>query len=384
MQQTGLPIFLNNSPSVICEQILWLVKKSNLNFSLQETAFSLNLCIKKRFINKWPSTEHSNTPQTNTVLPQEFLVELEAKDKRIAELENIVKVKEEVKEEGSANKIKAVNEEKRALQVKHEKVCADNKITKAENEALKKDLNSVNVALKTSRKENNDSSHRQDRKIELLEDKIKELHEYKIDKESEEKDLKNKTKKLDKKLKSIQEREAKIEIDKKKLERSKSRNNNSMHIEPEDPKLNAQNESVAGASTEKSKPENLSQEPRAEESEIVQKALECPLCECFFEEANIREHKMRKHEGMNFNCKLCDKTFTSEEDLLFHRSREGHRDLSKEVANNFMLKIGKNCNCNMSETKLNTSYNFCQDKDHFEQFKSIWTLLKWQHASNLS
>ena len=33
--QPGLPFFVNNTPSGISEQILWLVKNSGLNFSAQ-------------------------------------------------------------------------------------------------------------------------------------------------------------------------------------------------------------------------------------------------------------------------------------------------------------------------------------------------------------
>ena len=45
----GLPMFQihHNSPSAICEQILLLVKNSNLNFELKETPFSFNLNLKK-------------------------------------------------------------------------------------------------------------------------------------------------------------------------------------------------------------------------------------------------------------------------------------------------------------------------------------------------
>jgi hypothetical protein len=47
------PLFLQNSPSGICDQILYLVKNSNLNFELHETPFSLNLNIKKSFAHHW-------------------------------------------------------------------------------------------------------------------------------------------------------------------------------------------------------------------------------------------------------------------------------------------------------------------------------------------
>ena len=53
----------------------------------------------------------------------------------------------------TAGQLKAINEEKRSLQIKHEKVCAENKIFKNENEALVKDFNSLNFCIKTLKKE---------------------------------------------------------------------------------------------------------------------------------------------------------------------------------------------------------------------------------------
>jgi predicted nucleic acid-binding Zn-ribbon protein len=47
----------------------------------------------------------------------------------------------------------AVSEEKRQLQIKHEKVCSDIKHLKQENTDLRKDLSSTNVALKAARKQ---------------------------------------------------------------------------------------------------------------------------------------------------------------------------------------------------------------------------------------
>ena len=55
MAKTGLPMILNNYPKDICEQVDWLVKNSQLNFSAQETPYSLNLQIKKKFVNIWQS-----------------------------------------------------------------------------------------------------------------------------------------------------------------------------------------------------------------------------------------------------------------------------------------------------------------------------------------
>jgi ribosomal protein S20 len=51
-----------------------------------------------------------------------------------------------------ANKTKYISAEKRALQIKHEKSCAVNKDFRSELECFMKNLNSANLALKTSKK----------------------------------------------------------------------------------------------------------------------------------------------------------------------------------------------------------------------------------------
>ena len=70
---TTQPLFMNNSPSTICDQILYLVKNSSLNFELHETPFSLNLKLKKSFAQYWnkagQSAHQNHIPQhvTDTV-----------------------------------------------------------------------------------------------------------------------------------------------------------------------------------------------------------------------------------------------------------------------------------------------------------------------------
>ena len=60
MQQSGLPMFYKNDPSTISDQIVWMVKNSQLNFQVQETAYSLNIQIKKRFLNNWNEVQNTN------------------------------------------------------------------------------------------------------------------------------------------------------------------------------------------------------------------------------------------------------------------------------------------------------------------------------------
>ena len=66
------PVFLNNSPSQICDQILYLVKNSNLNFELHETPFSLNLKLKKSFAQHWKKTDNSTPTNSSSPVPQKF------------------------------------------------------------------------------------------------------------------------------------------------------------------------------------------------------------------------------------------------------------------------------------------------------------------------
>ena len=141
---------------------------------------------------------------------------------RIKYLEDQVKTegekKKKVTSETDANEEKKLNlltEAKRVLEIKHGKVCAANKTLKQEKEDLSKDLNKLNVALKSSEKEVKTLTYKFEKKVGSLEETIKELNDFKSSKLSEEKDLKLKIKKYDKKLKLIQEKEAKLVIAKK-------------------------------------------------------------------------------------------------------------------------------------------------------------------------
>ena len=126
MTQSGVPLILNNSPAGISEQILWLVKNSNLNFSAQETPFSLDIRIKKSFVTKWLN-------QPNDFPKQEFLSQLAAKDDLIFSLEKKVTLLQEKLENSHLNKdsnedkrLEAVIEEKVALKEEFEKICDEN------------------------------------------------------------------------------------------------------------------------------------------------------------------------------------------------------------------------------------------------------------------
>ena len=67
------PLFLKNSPSLIIDQILYLVKNSNLNFDINETPYSLKLNLKTSFAQHWNKpdcTAHNNLP-SQPLFPQQ-------------------------------------------------------------------------------------------------------------------------------------------------------------------------------------------------------------------------------------------------------------------------------------------------------------------------
>ena len=243
MSKTGLPKFINNSPLERCDQILWLIKHSNLNFRAEETPFSLNVTIRKKFINRWAAyeegveTEMPDDVTAKLLDEQKMLLEqleqarltIEAKDIKIADMSNRVhdltnkleisesKIEFAARDDSMAE---AVSEEKRQLQIKHEKVCSDIKHLKQENADLRKDLGSTNVALKAARKQVQEESKKSEKDMLVLNTNVENLQHYKNLKIAEEKESRQKIKKVKKKLKQVTEKEAMIQVEKDQMARN--------------------------------------------------------------------------------------------------------------------------------------------------------------------
>ena len=102
--------------------------------------------------------------------------------------------------------------------------------------------------------------------------------------------------------------------------------------------------------------------------------MECEICtEMFTSDVDLRTHINAEHKNFNYNCKLCNLSFTTYEDHISHRLDEGHLRLSKAVRDEFLLQVGNKCNeCQISETRGNTHYNFCEDDTHIDLFEHIW------------
>ena len=99
----------------------------------------------------------------------------EAKVKVTIEVQDKVRNLNSRKEDGTyemeaktAGQLKASSEGKRSLQIKHEKVCAENKIFKNENEALVKEVNSLNVSITALKREVKDVGYKNDNKCQVL------------------------------------------------------------------------------------------------------------------------------------------------------------------------------------------------------------------------
>ena len=238
-----------------CQEIIDAVRSSLLNFSFQETPFSIYLTVRKS-LNKCANQELSFKQQreafsyvkseqetiqskieilenANEMLKQNYeeaLIEAETFANQKYDLETKLEilsekldVSEKRIETEVAKKVQSISVEKRALQLKHEKIVAEFKDLKNENEDLKKETNSLGIALKSSKKELKQITGSHIKKVEVLEMKLIDLQNFKMDKTSEEKELKRKLKSVNKKLKSLTEREAKVKLE---LERNVDENKN--------------------------------------------------------------------------------------------------------------------------------------------------------------
>ena len=306
-----------------CQSILNQVRMSSLNYSLQETPFTLYLTIRKSFVRlrNQPENDQAETiiqsgdaiqsQSKLTLLETEYeklkQVHKEALEESEAKTRHIVNLEKKVIELGSqltqadseVNEMEAkIKNTNRALQIKHEKVCAENKILKCESEDSKKEINKLNISLKTAKKESKEISHNLSKKTEALDDRVKMLLDYKIAKDGEERDLKRKIKQADKKLKLLQDREAKIKIEKTKLEKLSNQINNNVNN-------NKEAEVKKEVLDDKSEPlKKVSRKAQAEE--IPKPDFSCVFCEEEFGEfsllithikTNHRETKSYKPEA---------------------------------------------------------------------------------------
>ena len=212
MEMTYQPVFLKNSPNVICDQILFLVKNSNLNFQLKETPFSLSINLKKCFAQHWnkssvaesnlfsqphfPQDGHDHVhqhqqqavPQPDQQRPADQLQSHQELKQQHAllkkELEASIIDRKEISDDlKSLEKAhKKVVKEKREIEVKHEKVCLSLKDLRREKEDLSKNNSNLSVALQSSKKDLKDNVVHLESKIHNYQEEISNLTKFKITK----------------------------------------------------------------------------------------------------------------------------------------------------------------------------------------------------------
>ena len=229
-------------PQDVCDQVLQVIRSSQLNFCSQETPYSVFLTLRKSFTQKFKHPS-SLEPFLQPKLVKNSNLEMEVHLKALKEeikkikMENfklehekvtlINKYEEEIsfneqfrteyKQLESAHEIlnksyQNLRTEKNFLESKHQKVSLEQKALKSENDDLQKEVRNINVALKSAKKEMKDASYKQEQKSNYQEERINELLEYKKVKVSEEKTFKNKQKKLETKVNKVLEKEAAAEI----------------------------------------------------------------------------------------------------------------------------------------------------------------------------
>ena len=206
----GRPIFLENTPAVICEQVLWLIKNSGLDFHVKETPFSLDVQLKKKFTNHWTQKIGSFVPQQpapHLFQPQESHVFHEQLSSLKTKLQDALDEKDsESKEMVELNKVhKKLFRENKELLTKHEQVCAELRSVKSEKDNISKENNSLSVALKTSRKNLETNSEKYEKERNIFKAELEKLNRYKSEMDSEMK----KAQKVEKKARQKAKKEAK-------------------------------------------------------------------------------------------------------------------------------------------------------------------------------
>ena len=232
-----------------CDPILHAVRSSKLNFTIQETPYSFYLTIRKSFARHLTSEVKSSSelvqdllscvPRSSDLdrlhlenetlrtqcqflenekssltsnLEEEILNNLSSKTRLELSENRLNNVQD--KFESLETKYQKLKTEKELLEKRHEKNCAEFRISKSESEDLSKELNSLSVALKSAKKQLKDETFKHEKIVSKHVAKIQDLEEFRLEKCSEEKEFKKKQKKLNQKLKKVHESEAKLKLSK--------------------------------------------------------------------------------------------------------------------------------------------------------------------------
>ena len=145
------------------------IRTTSLNYAIKETPFSTNITLRKYLIHKikwfhrlkkfwisWSIVKSWNKQMRlwNICLRMRWL-SMKSRWKLLLTFRirlHFLNASREVckgeAEARAAGEVKAISKDKRSIQIKHEKMCVENKIFKNENEALMKEVNSLKVSNK--------------------------------------------------------------------------------------------------------------------------------------------------------------------------------------------------------------------------------------------
>ena len=204
----------------MCEQVLWLIKNSGLNFQVRETPFSLDINLKKCYAKLW--NQNNGNPVSSQPAhylfssqnhpAQETQDNLKDNSELLYQID-LLKVKLEKalheKDDASQDLLKLdqahrkLAKENKELLKKHEQICSERKVVKGEKENITRENSTLSVALKASKKSLKTDSEMFDKERKVLHIELEKLNKFKIEKDAEQKEIKKAEKKnrqRDKKL----------------------------------------------------------------------------------------------------------------------------------------------------------------------------------------
>ena len=417
-----LPVFLENTPGVICDQILFLVKNSNLDFQLKETPFSLNLSVKKRFSNHWnwnqgcasrqnihvvpaspysqppPQHPHHNPPQqrnpsSNWNLPHNVHHEGPLNPHRNAQVPSQHQ-QDQLVHQHTQQEATYTPPGTPPRVSDRQPARTENPDYLASNENLKGNYDNFEKKLLGCRAENET------------------LAEFKTKKNVEEKKVEKKEKKKLQKQKKVVignmlEHESFKPVDEEKiivsnipvknlfscLENEVGEDTTELkptnELEPE-LKSNSLQDENANETTHSEVKDNLEERDnvglkvddsldsdREDWESFEEDPIECFCGETFLDEDGIIFHRRTEHPDLSYNCKLCDVKLLSEDDHVQHRIGDHHRNLSLQVKQEFEKQLSSKCDeCRISEIKSDTNYYVCENDGHVGTFNHIWNQVK--------
>ena len=222
-----------------CDLVLNSVRTSSLNFSVFETPYSIYLSVRKSFSKSKLIPDHILPNCDNQKYANE-IEDLKTNLKSAEHANNLLATKYEEAVADSEESFSEIHRLKAVIEncekivrdmLKKDKVIGE---LKTKNSYLESDVSDaekkkseLNVELKKTKRMLKDSTHAFEKKIQQLENKVKDLTEFKNIKMSEEKEFKIKQKKLEKRENSFEEKEAKLKVEENSIRQEKNQINTS-------------------------------------------------------------------------------------------------------------------------------------------------------------